>query len=94
MTAEDITSLSHDLPVGLVNWDQGGGGWTRRFILRPPPRRVDGDGTHGTDGSVAAVYQHESCSYGGELRREKPEQSREAVPVPSRALALASTFCL
>ena len=52
MTAEDITSLSHDLPVGLVNWDQGGGGWTRRFILRPPPRRVDGDGTHGTDAAI------------------------------------------
>ena len=68
---KNVPSLSHYLPVGFVNWDQGGGGWTGRV-----------DGTHGPDASVAAMDRLEPCGYSGELRRGKPEQSREAVHPP------------
>lgn len=86
-TAENMTS-SHYLAGGFVSRDR----WTGRFILWPPLGRVDQ--THGTEGTLAVIYQQESFSYSGDFRKEKLEQSREVLPDPSHPLALASTFCL
>lgn len=53
---ENISSRSHYLSGGFVSRDR----WTGRFILWHPLGRVDQ--TRGTEGTVAAMCQQESCS--------------------------------